>query len=110
MSDSRDSTLGKLRKVFQHSRSSSPTPLKPLAHKARQLLDVVHSLTRRIELLLANTPAKPAFGVFNTLVDAFETYEQNNQQVDTCLSQIIGCLKIVEENLALGEGNSGGGK
>ncbi|KIK53717.1 hypothetical protein GYMLUDRAFT_926685 [Collybiopsis luxurians FD-317 M1] len=109
MSDSRDSTFRKLRKVFQHSRSSSPAPSKPLAQKARQLLDVVHSLTKRIEPLLDNTPAKPAFGIFNTLVDLLESYEQNNEQVDLCLDQIMGRLKIVDENVALGDGNLGQG-
>ncbi|KIK49936.1 hypothetical protein GYMLUDRAFT_253420 [Collybiopsis luxurians FD-317 M1] len=94
---------------MKHSRSSSPAPSKQLAQKARQLLDVVHSLTKRIEPLLDNTPAKPAFGIFNTLVDVLETYEQNNEQVDLCLDQIMGRLKIVDENVALGDGNLGQG-
>lgn len=38
-----------------------------------------------------------------------QIYEQNNEQVDLCLDQIMSHLKIVDENVALGDGNLGEG-
>ena len=38
-----------------------------------------------------------------------QTYEQNNEQVDMCLSQIMDRLRIVNENVALGDGILGEG-
>ncbi|KIK50346.1 hypothetical protein GYMLUDRAFT_266190 [Collybiopsis luxurians FD-317 M1] len=81
--------------------------VKPLAQKAKNLLEIVHSLTKRAEPLLEGTVAKLPFGVFNTLVEAFETYEDNNERAEKGLDQIIHRLQIVGHNLALGDGKLG---
>ncbi|KIK50334.1 hypothetical protein GYMLUDRAFT_253063 [Collybiopsis luxurians FD-317 M1] len=81
--------------------------VKPLAQKAKNLLEIVHSLTKRAEPLLEGTVAKLPFGVFNTLVEAFETYEDNNERAEKGLDQIIHRLQIVAKNLALGDGKLG---
>ncbi|KIK50695.1 hypothetical protein GYMLUDRAFT_266083 [Collybiopsis luxurians FD-317 M1] len=81
--------------------------VKPLVQKAKNLLEIVHSLTKRAEPLLEGTVAKLPFGVFNTLVEAFETYEDNNERAEKGLDQIIHRLQIVGHNLALGDGKLG---